>query len=113
MVAPLIPRLSTAFDVSAEIAGLMVPAYLPPYGASTLFYGLLSDRIGRRRIMLASLCAFVLLTAATATANSIRDLVCGMELTEVGVAVRLSLEGIDVAFCSERCLHLFVGSRGK
>ena len=53
---------------------------------------------------------------ADAAANEGRmatDPVCGMELTEVGVAVRLSLEGNDVAFCSEHCLHLFVGSRGK
>jgi len=38
------------------------PAYMIPYGVSTLFYGLLSDRLGRRRIMLASLLAFVMLT---------------------------------------------------
>lgn len=86
MVAPLIPRLSTTFDVSAEMAGVMVPAYLLPYGASTLFYGILADRIGRRRIMLASLCAFVLLTAATATAHSIRELVVWRFLTGLGAS---------------------------
>jgi MFS family permease len=63
MVAPLIPRLSTVFGVSSQTIGLMVPAYMIPYGVSMLFYGLLSDRLGRRRIMLASFLAFVILTA--------------------------------------------------
>ena len=70
MVAPLIPRLSAVFGVSAQTIGLIVPAYLIPYGVSTLVYGVLSDRFGRRRIMLASLTAFVLLTGLTAAARS-------------------------------------------
>ncbi len=44
MVAPLIPRLAAEFGVSGEKIGLVVPAYMLPYGVSTLFYGLLSDR---------------------------------------------------------------------
>ena len=64
IVAPLIPRLAARFAASGEKIGLALPAYMVPYGVSTLFYGLLSDRLGRRRIMLASLAAFVL-TALT------------------------------------------------
>lgn len=48
MVAPLIPRLSAVFQVSAQTVGLTIPAYMIPYGVSTL-YGLLSDHLGRRR----------------------------------------------------------------
>src|SRR5262249_52789704 len=75
MVAPLIPRLSTVFGVSGQTIGLIVPAYMLPYGVSTLLYGLLSDRLGRRRIMLASLVAFIVLTALTATAQSAWQLI--------------------------------------
>ncbi|HZR83377.1 MAG TPA: adenylate/guanylate cyclase domain-containing protein [Candidatus Binatia bacterium] len=39
------------------------------------------------------------------------DPVCGMELTEIGVAARLSLEGRDVAFCSETCLRRYLEGR--
>lgn len=70
MVAPLIPRLAHEFGSSEQFIGLMVPAYMIPYGLSTLFFGLLSDRLGRRRIMYLSLTAFVVLTALTATAQS-------------------------------------------
>src|SRR5712691_9378303 len=47
MVAPLIPRLSTVFGVASQTIGFIVPAYMIPYGVSTLFYGLLSDRLRR------------------------------------------------------------------
>lgn len=70
MVAPLIPRLAAYFSVSPESIGLVVPAYLLPYGFTTLIYGPLSDRVGRRPIMLASLIGFIVLTAATALALS-------------------------------------------
>src|SRR5690625_60970 len=36
MVAPLIPRLAEAFRVSVRTIGLIVPAYLIPYGLATL-----------------------------------------------------------------------------
>ena len=97
MVAPLIPRLAVAFDLSPQAIGLIVPAYLIPYGVSTLFYGLLSDRIGRRRIMLASLSAFVLLTALTATARSAQQLMLWRLMTGLGasgvVPLALALTG--------------------
>jgi predicted MFS family arabinose efflux permease len=86
MVAPLIPRLSHTFRVSEQFIGLMVPAYMIPYGLSTLFYGLLSDRLGRRRIMLGSLAAFILLTLVTATARSASQLLWWRLLTGLGAS---------------------------
>ncbi len=52
MVAPLIPALSHEFSATARQMGWVVPAYLLPYGVSTLFYGPLSDRFGRGRVLL-------------------------------------------------------------
>src|SRR5713101_1119345 len=74
MVAPIIPALSNAFGTSVETVGLIVPAYLIPYGIATLAYGLLADRLGIHRIMFASLVAFAALTVLTATAQSVEQL---------------------------------------
>ena len=97
MVAPLIPRLSAEFGVSAQQIGLIVPAYLIPYGLSTLFYGLMADRIGGRRILLTSLLAFVLLTALTATAQAAPQMVFWRLVTGLGasgvVPLALALTG--------------------
>ena len=100
MVAPMIPKLSAVFGVSPRVIGLLVPAYLIPYGVSTLFYSLLSDWIGRRRIMFASLFAFVLLTGLTATARSVSQLVVWRLATGLGASgvVPLALALIGVMF---------------
>ncbi len=97
MLAPLIPRLAASFEVSAQTIGLAVPAYMIPYGISTLFYGLLSDRLGRRPILLASLFAFAVLPVLTATAQSAPQLIAWRLLTGVGasgvVPIALALMG--------------------
>lgn len=86
MVAPLIPRLAEVFGVSGRAVGLMVPAYMIPYGVATLFYGLLSDRLGRRPILVGSLVAFVALTALTATAQSAAQVILWRLLTGLGAS---------------------------
>ena len=100
MVAPMIPKLSAVFGVSPRVIGLIVPAYLIPYGVSTLFYGVVSDWIGRRRIMLASLFAFVLLSGLTATAHSASQLIVWRLATGLGASgvVPLALALIGALF---------------
>jgi predicted MFS family arabinose efflux permease len=70
MIAPILPQLGRAFHTTPGTVGLAVPAYLVPYGAMTLVWGPLSDRIGRRTVILTSLATFAVLTAATALADS-------------------------------------------
>jgi MFS family permease len=104
MVAPLIPRLAEGFGVSSQSVGLIVPAYMIPYGVSTLFYGLLSDRLGRWRIMRASLVAFLALTAVTATSQTASQMILWRLLTGLGASgvVPLALALIGDLFPYER-----------
>lgn len=86
MVAPIIPALSIIFGASAEKVGLIVPAYLIPYGVATLVYDVLADRLGIHRIMFASLALFSILTALTATATSIEQIALWRVLTGLGAS---------------------------
>ncbi|TAN06732.1 MAG: MFS transporter [Rhodanobacteraceae bacterium] len=86
MVAPIIPTLATRFGASVQTVGFVVPAYLIPYGIATLVYGLLADRLGAQRVMFASLAAFAVLTALTATATSIDQIVVWRVLTGLGAS---------------------------
>jgi predicted MFS family arabinose efflux permease len=86
MVAPIIPALSNAFGATVETIGLIVPAYLIPYGISTLAYGLLADRLGIHRVMFTSLAAFAALTMLTATAQSIEQLALWRVATGIGAS---------------------------
>jgi predicted MFS family arabinose efflux permease len=75
MVAPLIPSLSREFSVGIQKMGWVVPAYMLTYGFSTLFYGPLSDRIGRKTVLLTLLGAFVGVTFLAAFAWSFPSLI--------------------------------------
>jgi predicted MFS family arabinose efflux permease len=86
MVAPLLPHLALVFNVPIQTIGLIVPAYLIPYGAATLVYGPLSDRLGRRSILVGSMAAFVCLTALTATAQSAQAMLVLRLLTGLGAS---------------------------
>jgi predicted MFS family arabinose efflux permease len=70
LVAPLIPALAIEFHASTSLLGMLVPAYMLPYGISTLFYGPLSDRIGRKPVILTLLVMMVVTTAGVATAHT-------------------------------------------
>src|SRR5438034_527007 len=74
MVAPLIPRLANVFAVSGQTIGLIVPAYMIPYGVSTLFYGLLSDLLGAVVLGMLWPSQHLLGEAPPATSGTLRDL---------------------------------------
>lgn len=104
MIAPMIPRLSAVFGISAQKLGLLISAYLIPYGVSTLLFGLLSDWIGRKRIMFASLGTFAGLTCLTATAVTPDQMIFWRLLTGLGASRvvplgRLSPDPKNTFFC--------------
>ena len=86
MVSPIIPLLSAALHAPERITGMIVPAYLIPYGVSTLVYGLLADRIGIHRVMLGSLAAFSILTILTAIAQTVEQLTLFRIATGIGAS---------------------------
>jgi predicted MFS family arabinose efflux permease len=93
MVAPLIPRFTEIFNTSPQRIGLIIPIYMIPYGIATLFYGLLSDHLGRKRILLTSMLLFIVLMGLTATAQSADQLIIWRLVSGIGVSgvVPLSL----------------------
>ncbi len=97
MIAPILPALGRALSSSTGTLALAVPAYLIPYGAATLLWGPLSDRIGRTRVILGSMTAFVALTAATALAGSAGWFITARVVTALGasgvVPIALALLG--------------------
>ncbi len=74
MVAPLIPALVREFSSNTHDVGLLVPAYMLPYGLSTLFYGPLSDRIGRSKVLIALLAGSIVTSFLISQAWSIPSL---------------------------------------
>jgi predicted MFS family arabinose efflux permease len=74
LVAPLIPALSLEFHSSTAVLGMLVPAFMLPYGISTLFYGPLSDKIGRKPVIVTLLAMMVITIAGMATAHTVTQM---------------------------------------
>lgn len=104
MVAPLLPTLAAEFRASTQRVALAVPAYLIPYGVSTLAYGLLADRVGARPLLLGSLLAFVVLLLTTTTAHSATALIAWRVLAGLGASavVPLALMWVGTNFSRDQ-----------
>jgi DHA1 family bicyclomycin/chloramphenicol resistance-like MFS transporter len=63
---PSFPDIETAFGVDRAILAQSLTVYLIAFAASTLFWGPLSDRIGRRKTLLASMSMYLLASIACA-----------------------------------------------
>ncbi|QUJ68728.1 multidrug efflux MFS transporter EmrD [Photobacterium sp. GJ3] len=59
MYVPAIPQMAAEFAVKPAFLQAVMAAYLIPYGLSQFIYGPLSDRIGRKRVMLIGMSIFV------------------------------------------------------
>lgn len=64
MYVPSIPAMSTFFAVESSYLQAVMAAYLIPYGLSQFIYGPLSDRIGRRPVILMGMTIFLVGTVA-------------------------------------------------
>ncbi|SOJ52763.1 Inner membrane transport protein YdhC [Mycobacterium simulans] len=102
MVAPILPALARDFASTPGLVGLGVPAFLVPYGWMVLVWGPVSDRWGRRPVILVSLAAFVVLTAATPLANSGAEFIALRLATGIGaggvVPISVALVGDLVSY---------------
>ncbi len=71
LIAPLIPVLATDLKSTNALTGLAIPAYTIPYGLSTLFYGPLSDRLGRKPVLITLIGLMALSTLLIALSPSV------------------------------------------
>lgn len=72
---PAFPALATYFDTSTSMVQLTLTVSMVGLGVGQLFIGPLSDRYGRRLLLLASLALFVLSTVGCLLAQAIGQLI--------------------------------------
>jgi DHA1 family bicyclomycin/chloramphenicol resistance-like MFS transporter len=67
---PALPEIGRALQVAEENrVQLVITAYLLGFGFAQIFYGPLSDRFGRRPVLLASLVAYTIFSLVAAFAS--------------------------------------------
>lgn len=113
-VQPLLPLFSTHFGKNAEEASLVVSITIGPMAVALLAAGMLSDRVGRRPLMIASLFLAALFTLLCSIASgwtmllALRLLV-GVALAGVpAVAMAYIVEEVDDASVSH-AMGLYIG----
>lgn len=86
MFMPSMPGLQATFGVSYGTVQLTLTLYLIGLAICQLFYGPLSDRYGRRPLLLAGLALFVIASVASALATSIETLILARLVQALGGA---------------------------
>jgi DHA1 family bicyclomycin/chloramphenicol resistance-like MFS transporter len=84
---PALPQIGAALGAANDNqAQLIVTAYLVGFGAAQIFYGPLTDRYGRRPVLLASLAFYALFGAAAAFAVTLDQMLAARFLQGVAAA---------------------------
>jgi DHA1 family bicyclomycin/chloramphenicol resistance-like MFS transporter len=91
MFLPVLPGIRAAFGVSAGLAELSFSITLATMAVATLVYGTLSDRFGRRPVLLSGLGLFLAGSALSAAAPSIVVLIAGRLVQAVGAGCSIAL----------------------
>lgn len=86
LVSPLLPTIARDIHVSTGAAASSVTAYVLVYAVAAPFLGLLSDRIGRRRMLVAGSALFVLSNLAAAASTGLAALVGSRGLAGLAAA---------------------------
>jgi DHA1 family bicyclomycin/chloramphenicol resistance-like MFS transporter len=88
---PAMPAVKAVFGISDSVAGMTFTVTLMVMAFATLFYGSLSDRYGRRPVLLWGLGLFVIGSALSALAPSIEAFLAGRALQAIGAACSVTL----------------------
>ncbi len=86
VVTPLLPTIASDFRTTVSAAGVLVTAYVLPYGLFQLVYGPLADRFGKVRIVAVAMIFFSVGTALCGLPPSLPAIVALRFLTGVAAA---------------------------
>ena len=88
---PALPDIARSLQASPTEAQFTISAFLIAYAGAQLVYGPLSDRFGRRPVLVSSLAVFVAASALCAVADSIDMLLLGRFCQGAGAAASMAI----------------------
>jgi MFS transporter, DHA1 family, multidrug resistance protein len=91
LFAPALPAAAAEFGVSAARMQMAISVYLLTVGVGQLFWGPVSDSLGRRRTLVAGLSLFAAGGLAAAAATSLETLLVARSVQALGAACGMSL----------------------
>lgn len=104
---PLLPLFARAYGLSAEMSSLAVSAATGPLAIGILFAGAISDRVGRKPLLVAAMLAAAVLTLSAAAAPGWGALLALRLLTGVALA---GVPAVAMAYVAEEVDADSIGS---
>jgi len=85
MYIPALSSIRNHYETTSGMVGLSLSLYMVGFGVAQLFYGALSDQIGRKKPLLAGLGLFLISTIGCIYANTIETFIVFRLLQSIGV----------------------------
>lgn len=105
VVSPILPTISQNLNIDVSKAGLLITAYMIPFGIFQIIFGPLADRYGKKQVVTFSVLVFTIATGICALGSSLSSLALFRALTGIFAAsvmpISLALIG-DVFPMEER-----------
>ena len=98
IIAPLLPQIGIELQTSKKVLGYLITVYATALGLSAIVIGSLSDKIGRRKILLLGSSAMTLFLLAHSIANSFISLLIIRTATGFSAGV---LSGAAVSYVGD------------
>jgi predicted MFS family arabinose efflux permease len=86
VVSPILPSIAAGIGIDPVRAGLLITAYMIPFGLFQLVFGPLADRFGKRQVITVAMIAFTVGTGLSATGATLTGLALYRALTGVFAA---------------------------
>lgn len=86
VVSPILPAISENIGIAVERAGLLIAAYMIPFGIFQIIFGPLADRYGKKQVIMFSIILFTVATGLCAGGFSLTDLAIYRALTGIFAA---------------------------
>ncbi|WP_194842101.1 MFS transporter [Gracilibacillus salitolerans] len=87
VTVPMLPVISNDLDLKMELSGVLFTSYALSYAVFGLIMGSISDRIGKRKVLLAGIAVFSGATFVTGISGSLLALICFRVLAGLGAAM--------------------------
>jgi len=86
VVSPILPAISQNLNIDISRAGLLITAYMIPFGIFQITFGPLADRYGKKQVITSAMIIFTIATGLCALGSSLTSLSIYRALTGVFAA---------------------------
>jgi len=86
VVSPILPAISQNLEIDISRAGLLITAYMLPFGIFQIIFGPLADRYGKKQVITLAMVLFTVATGLCALGSSLTSLSIFRALTGVFAA---------------------------